>query len=659
MPTTMNKQQATQAAERSILITGATGYVGARLLRALENQSRQIRCLARRPEMLAGRTGANTEIVPGDVLDPDSLARALEGVDTALYLIHSMGSAGSFEQVDRQAARNFASAAAQAGVRRIIYLGGLGDCQQPLSAHLRSRHEVGEVLRGTGVQVIEFRASIVIGSGSLSFEMVRALVERLPIMIAPRWVSVLSQPIAVSDLLSYLVAAVDLDISDSRVFEIGGADRVSYGDLMREYARQRGLRRLIIPVPVLTPRLSSLWLGLVTPLYARVGRKLIDSICFPTVVRDPLAGALFDIAPVGYRDAIQAALGNENQGIAESRWSDALSAGGTAVLPANGVAGSRLFDSRCVQTPCAAQQVFDAVQRIGGRTGWYFTNWLWDLRGWVDLAIGGIGMRRGRPHPERLRVGDTVDCWRVEALEPGRRLRLAAEMKLPGRAWLEFEVTGNNQFSVLRQTAIFDPQGLAGRAYWYLVYPLHQLVFAGMLRGIAAASRSAGPGAPNAFRPSRFMQACMFLVFLVVCFGTAAIGTHWTFSSVNGWYQTLARPAWTPPDWVFGPVWSVLYFLMALAAWLVWRSSRATGARAAWLAFGFQLALNAAWSGIFFALRSPGAAFGEILLLWAAIGATALTFRGHNKLAGWLLVPYLAWSSFAAVLNLAIWRLNP
>lgn len=538
--------------------------------------------------MLAGRTGARTEVVPGDVLDLDSLDQALQGVDTAFYLVHSMGSAGSFEETDRQAAQNFSSAARRAGVRRIIYLGGLGDSEQPLSAHLRSRHEVGETLRSSGVQVIEFRASIVIGSGSLSFEMVRALVERLPIMIAPRWVSVLSQPIGVSDLLQYLVAAIELDDRSSRIFEIGGADRVSYGDLMREYARQRGLRRLIIPVPVLTPRLSSLWLGLVTPLYARVGRKLIDSICYPTVVRDPAASTMFAIVPVGYREAIRAALGNEDQEFVESRWSDALSAAGEPAATSGRAFGSRLVDSRTVQVPCAATQLFAAVQRIGGTSGWYFSNWLWNLQ--------------------------------------------------------------------LRQTAIFDPRGLLGRAYWYLVYPLHQLVFAGMLRSIAAASHEIAGSTRQSSPPTASVQWIVFLFFLALCFGTAAIGASWTSSSVNGWYQTLARPTWTPPDWVFGPVWTVLYFLMAVSAWLVWRTGAASAGT--WVLFASQLLLNAAWSGIFFAVRSPGAAFVEILFLWAAIAATALAFRSRSKLAGWLLLPYLAWSSFAAALNLAIWRLN-
>lgn len=506
----MNREQQSQNASRLILLTGATGYVGARLLRALEQQSLQIRCLARRPEELTGRTGARTEIVAGDVFDPDSLDRALQNVDTAFYLVHSMGSAGSFEESERQAAQNFASAAAKAGVRRIVYLGGLGDVDQPLSAHLRSRHEVGKILRSAGAQVIEFRASIVIGSGSLSFEMIRALVERLPVMIAPRWVSVLSQPIAISNLLSYLVAAIDLEVAESRVFEIGGADQVSYGDLMREYARQRGLRRLIIPVPVLTPRLSSLWLGLVTPLYARVGRKLIESICYPTVVRDQEASEVFAIAPLGYREAIRAALRNEDRECAESRWSDAFSSSGAATSSAAGAAGSRFVDSRTIAVHCPPAQVFAAVERIGGKTGWYFTNWLWGLRGAMDLAVGGVGLRRGRPHPQRLRVGETLDCWRVEALEPGRRLRLAAEMKLPGRAWLEFEVTGNGPSCHLRQTATFDARGILGRAYWYLVYPLHQVVFAGMLRGIAAASSQRET--PTRFDPSVPVQLLMLLV---------------------------------------------------------------------------------------------------------------------------------------------------
>ena len=306
-----------------VLLTGASGYVGGRLLRLLSEKSIPVRCLSRHPELLSARVTSSVEVVQGDVLDRESLSAALAGVGSAYYFIHSMGSADNFEETDRRAAQNFAEAARDAGVQRIIYLGGLGDEKEQLSPHLRSRHEVGEILRSTGVQMIEFRASIVIGSGSLSFEMIRALVEKLPIMITPRWVAVPAQPIAIEDLLNYLVAALLLNGNDSRTYEIGGSDQVSYGELMREYARQRGLRRLLIRVPVLTPRLSSLWLGLVTPLYARIGRKLIDSIRHPTLVRDSSALADFDVRPVGYRDAIAAALRHEDREFAETRWSDA------------------------------------------------------------------------------------------------------------------------------------------------------------------------------------------------------------------------------------------------------------------------------------------------------------------------------------------------
>jgi uncharacterized protein YbjT (DUF2867 family)/uncharacterized protein YndB with AHSA1/START domain len=414
---------------------------------------------------------------------------ALAGVDAAFYLVHSMGATGNFEEQDRQAAENFGAAARAAGVKRIIYLGGLAEDGQELSAHLRSRHEVGECLRKSGVPVIEFRASIIIGSGSLSFEMIRALVERLPVMVTPRWVRVTAQPIAIGDVLAYLRAALSLKIDGSVIAEIGGPDQVSYGELMREYARQRGLRRCMIPVPLLTPRLSSLWLGLVTPLYARIGRKLVDSLRHPTVVRDDSAQRLFPIRPLGVGEAIACALRNEDSSFAQTRWSDALSAAMSAPRYWGGTRlGNRLVDSRSAQVAASPAQVFAAVERIGGSAGWHYANWLWTLRGWLDLLMGGVGMRRGRRDPERLRVGDTLDCWRVESIEPNQRLRLVAEMKLPGRAWLEFEVQPDGNGTRLRQTATFDPLGLWGLAYWYGVWPLHQLVFTGMLHGLAQAA---------------------------------------------------------------------------------------------------------------------------------------------------------------------------
>jgi uncharacterized protein YbjT (DUF2867 family) len=469
----------------SILLTGATGYVGGRLLPLLESHGLGVRCVARHPENLLERVGTQTEVVAGDMLDLDSLCSAMNGIHTAYYLVHSMGSTGSFEDQDRQAAKNFATAAHDAGVKQIVYLGGLGDDNEQLSAHLRSRHEVGDLLRESGCVVIEFRASIVIGSGSLSFELVRSLVQRLPVMICPKWVSVQTQPIAIEDLLEYLLAALDWNGTESRTFEIGGPDQVSYGDIMREWARQRGLRRLLISVPVLTPRLSSLWLGLVTPVYARVGRNLVDSLRNPTVVKDQSALQEFAIQPRGLQDAIERALINEDHELAQTRWSDALSSA-RGIRSWGGVRfGSRIIDTRTMSVSLPPEQAFQPIRTIGGKRGWYYANFLWTLRGWIDLFCGGIGRRRGRRDPEHLQVGDVLDWWRVEAYVPERSLRLLAEMKVPGRAWLEFEVEPTGSGSTIRQTAIFDPIGLWGLAYWYTLYPLHTLMFQGMLRRIA------------------------------------------------------------------------------------------------------------------------------------------------------------------------------
>ncbi len=470
------------------LLTGATGYVGGRLLTLLQQRGVRVRCLSRRPEALRDRVTDTTEVVPGDMFDPASLSSAFDGVETAYYLVHSMGDHRDFESRDRIAAENFAKAATHAGVRRILYLGGLGNPDERLSKHLRSRQETGDVLRAHHAQVIEFRASIVIGSGSLSFEMIRALVERLPIMICPRWVHVKAQPIAIEDLLAYLIAGLDVPGVASQMYEIGGPDQVSYGEIMHEYARQRGLTRWMIPVPLLTPYLSSLWLGLVTPLYARVGRKLVDSLRNPTLVSNNLAESVFAVRPRPVTAAIARALVNEDREFAETRWSDALSAAGEPHSWGGDRYGSRLVDSRTVTVAVPPEQAFAPIRRIGGKTGWYYGNWLWSVRGFLDLLIGGVGVRRGRRDPVKLSVGDALDFWRVELFEPPFRLRLKAEMKLPGRAWLEFEVSPCEQGSTIRQTAIFDPVGLAGLLYWYGIYPLHEFVFAGMLRNIARAA---------------------------------------------------------------------------------------------------------------------------------------------------------------------------
>lgn len=468
-----------------ILLTGATGYVGGRLLRVLEAAGHTVRCLARNPSHLSPVVGPGTQVVAGDVLDPATLGRALEGIDAAFYLVHSMGDATGFEAREAEGARNFAEAASRAGVRRIVYLGGLGDARGRLSPHLRSRHEVGRLLRESGVPTLELRASVVIGSGSLSFELIRALCEHLPVMVTPRWVSVLAQPIAIQDLIEYLVQSLTVPLEQSVIVEIGGSEQLSYAALMREYMRQRKLRRLMIPVPVLTPRLSSLWLGLVTPVYARVGRKLIQSIEHPSVVTNPLSRQLFDVRPRGAAEAIRAALENEDHEFAETRWFDSMSASGTPVGYGGARFGQRLVDRRALSVAAAPAAVFAVIERLGGRQGWLAYTWLWRLRGAIDLLAGGVGMRRGRPD-RALRVGDAVDFWRVEAYEPPRRLRLRAEMKLPGRAWLEFEVEPEGAGARVTLTAIFDPVGVLGRAYWYSVYPFHGLVFNGMLAAVGA-----------------------------------------------------------------------------------------------------------------------------------------------------------------------------
>jgi len=470
---------------RLILLTGATGYVGGRLLAALRAAGHPVRCLVRRPEFLAPRIGAGTVLVKGDCLDAASLPAACAQVHTAYYLVHSMGSTGDFAEQDRLAAANFGAAARDAGVQRIVYLGGLGATGHRLSTHLRSRHETGDALRAGGVPVTELRASIILGSGSLSFELIRALVERLPVMICPRWVRTPAQPIAIEDVLAYLLAALDLPPELDDVYEIGGADCVSYADVMREYARQRGLRRLMIPIPLLTPRLSSLWLGLTTPVYARIGRKLIESVENATTVQDNRALRVFPIRPMGLRQAIERAILNEDREYAETRWSDAISSAGRPRSWGGIRFGTRFVDSRVVQVSAGPAAAFAPIRRIGGATGWYYGEWLWRLRGFLDLLVGGVGMRRGRRHPQELVVGETLDSWRVEAYEPDRRLRLAAEMKLPGRAWLEFEVEPHADGATIRQTAVFDPVGVLGLLYWYGIYPLHTRVFAGMLRGIA------------------------------------------------------------------------------------------------------------------------------------------------------------------------------
>jgi uncharacterized protein YbjT (DUF2867 family) len=466
-----------------ILLTGATGYVGGRLLRRLEASGRHVRCLTRRPAALATRVADGTEVVAGDVLDAASLRRAMDGVEAAYYLVHSMETSTKFETLDRTAARNFAEAARAAGVRRIVYLGGLGSGDR-LSAHLASRQEVGAILRSSGVPTIEFRASIVIGAGSASYELVRSLVESLPLVIAPPWVDTAAQPIGIEDVLEYLLAALEREDRRSAIFEIGGAEPVTYAEIIREYARQRGLRRPLLRSPLLTPGLSRVVLGLITPVYGQVAGALVEGLRNETVVRSAASLEAFPIRPRGVRGAVERALVDEDRDFAETRWSDAFpSAAAGGVVPT--AFGRRLVTSRVICVGADARDAFDPIQRIGGHTGWYAGNRFWSARGLLDTLSGGVGLRRGRRDAVDLRVGDTIDFWRVEAFEPRRLLRLAAETRIPGRLWLQFEIDPHDDGGVeVRQTTVFDPAGCVGLAYWYLMCHVHHLVFGRMLRGI-------------------------------------------------------------------------------------------------------------------------------------------------------------------------------
>lgn len=479
-----------------ILVTGATGYVGGRLVPRLLQEEYRVRVMVRGgAQRLNGRPWSDqVDIAVGDVLDPQGLTVAMQGVEAAYYLIHSMRGNEEFGQRDIQAAQNFAQAAAAAGVKRIIYLGGLGDPDSELSEHLRSRQETGQALRQAGVPVTEFRAGMIVGSGSLSFEMVRHLTERLPIMIAPRWVFSRTQPIAIRDVLSYLVQALEVPESAGQVVEIGGQDVLTYADMMQGYARVRGLQRLIIPVPVLTPRLSSYWVHWMTPIPASISRPLIKGLRNELVVRDDLAGQLFPaIQPLDYDTAVRRALARVEDGQIETIWSDALASSRGDVPPVYLTQEQgMLIERRQRRVAAPPETVYQVFSGLGGERGWPPHNWLWRMRGLLDRLVGGVGMRRGRRHPDELREGEALDFWRVEAIEPGRMLRLRAEMKMPGRGWLQFEANpGQAGQTELVQTAYFASRGLLGLLYWYGIYPLHGLIFARMIEAIAQQAEEA------------------------------------------------------------------------------------------------------------------------------------------------------------------------
>jgi uncharacterized protein YbjT (DUF2867 family) len=468
-----------------ILVTGSTGYIGGRLVPRLLEMGYRVRCLVRDPVRLQGRPWhGDVEIVAGDVLQPETLAPAMRGVQAAYYLVHSLGGGADFHQRDLSAAANFGAAARAAGIERIVYLGGLAEASPGLSEHLRSRQQTGDSLRSGGVPVTEFRAGVIVGSGSVSFEMIRYLTERVPVMICPRWVYTRTQPIGIREVLEYLTAALATPESRGRILEIGGSEVVTYGEMMTLYAEVRGLRRWMVPVPVLTPRLSSYWVNLVTPIPAVIARPLVEGLRNENIVRDPGARQLFpDILPVSYRISVERALAELQASKIETTWSDALSTTpGDAQPIVLTTQEGMILEHRQRVVAASPAEIYQVFTGLGGKRGWFYMNWAWKIRGFMDWMIGGVGLRRGRRDPEGLRVGDALDFWRVEALEPGRMLRLRAEMKVPGKAWLQFQVTPQDgDRSLLSQVAFFAPRGLPGWLYWYALYPVHGLIFSGLI----------------------------------------------------------------------------------------------------------------------------------------------------------------------------------
>jgi uncharacterized protein YbjT (DUF2867 family) len=468
----------------TIGVTGATGYVGGRLVPLLLENGYPVRVLARAPSKLDGRLWRDrVAVCAGDVLDARTLPEFMRGLDTAYYLVHSMaeGERG-FEERDRRAAENFARAAEEAGVRRIIYLGGLGETGAGLSKHLASRLDTGRALRSGRVPVTELRAAVIVGSGSMSFEMIRALVERLPFMITPKWVNTRSQPIAIGDVLRYLVGCLADERTTGESLDIGGAEVLTYREMMLGFTRVRGLKRVMVPVPVLSPRLSSYWVDLITPIPASYARPLIEGLKNEVVVKDDRIRALIPFEPMRYEDAVRVALERESRGEVETRWTEASR---SEVVQPVAFTGREIVDDRVVVCAASPEAAWRAVSGIGGRRGWYAFNFLWTVRGAMDRMAGGVGMRRGRRDPDELRGGDALDFWRVESLRPGEELVLRAEMKVPGEAWLEFRVAPDGAGSRIEQRARFRPAPFWGRAYWYSLLPMHAIVFRGMLHAIA------------------------------------------------------------------------------------------------------------------------------------------------------------------------------
>ena len=479
------------------LVTGSTGYIGGRLIPELLAAGHSVRAMARHPERLRDVPWHDSvELVRGDALDPDSLVTALDGVDVAYYLIHAMTGSGDFADRDRRSAQAFAAAAEHADVKRIVYLGGIVDpSDAELSPHLRSRAEVGQILLDSSVPTVALQAGVIIGSGSASFEMLRYLTERLPAMVTPRWVRTRMQPIAVRDVLRYLVAAASLPADVRRGFDVGGPDVMTYAEMMQRYAAVAGLpRRWIVPVPLLTPRLSSHWVGLVTPVPASIAKPLVESLRNEVVCREHDIATWIPDPPeglIGFDQAVSLALQKVREADVATRWSSASTPGAPSdPLPTDPdwAGGSLYVDNRSREVDASPDSLWTVIESIGGANGWYSFPLAWTVRGLLDRAVGGVGLRRGRRDPSRLRVGDSLDFWRVEELERGTLLRLRAEMRVPGLAWLELRVRRTRGRPIFEQRAVFHPHGLLGHLYWWAVWPFHGFVFGGMLRNIARAA---------------------------------------------------------------------------------------------------------------------------------------------------------------------------
>ena len=485
--------------KKLVLVTGATGYIASRLIPELLEQDYRVRCLVRQSLRLKARTWfPYVEVVRGDVMDPSTLAPAMEGVHTAYYLVHNMSSGHGYTSLELDGAQNFASVAEQAGVEHIIYLGGLADPRETIPAHMRSRIETGEKLRNGKVPVTEFRAGVIVGPGSISFEMIRFMTELLPVIIGPGWLRNTSQPIAVQNVIDYLLSALDNLAGQGQVFEIGGPDRMPYADLMLTYGRLRGLHRRLVTLPGIPLWFMAMGVAMMTPVPASIARPLVDGLGSDSLVQDETVLRTFpNVNLIGYEEAVNLALGQLRPDRLEPAWTD-------CDRPVKFMKHEGFFiDHNCEKINAPPEKAFQVISAMGGKNGWFYANWLWTLRGWIDRLFGGPGTRGRSPHPtpsptgrgtkgegEKIKVGDELDYYRVESLEEGRLLRLYSELKAPGEGWMEWRVEIEDGFTRVSQTGFFAPHGFWSFAYWIVLSPLHRLVFRGLIKAIVQQSET-------------------------------------------------------------------------------------------------------------------------------------------------------------------------